>query len=143
MDYSPRIDIEETITTAGTIAEKKFDRTIVRRSSFSNFEKVAEAVSVSFMQTHKDLETLLDMAMEVRFCSDLESTLKRWKFYRRQSWINFNVLMIRKSEDQAEDHLEALGSLRMVQTGEYPHPRVLHAVIHQIMMVGSVMHILI
>ena len=140
------------------IPKKTFKRPIVRRSCIPppenlglsinskvdvRLEEITAGVTVSFLQTYKDLETLLDMDLEIQFCSDLKSTLQHPRKILTNSRVNFNFFMNRKEKDPAKDHLDALGSLRCINSYQYPHPQVLHTVIHQIMMVGSVMHILI
>ena len=156
-DAVVELDVEKSITLAGNreteseknteIPKKIFKRTIVRRSCILpsenvgvstndlRVEEVAGGVIVPFLQTYKDLETLLDMDLEIRFCSDLNSTLQHPRNILRNSLCNFNFFMNRKSKDPSNDHLDALGSLRCINSYQYPHPLVFHSIIHKIILV--------
>ncbi len=145
------IDASTTETTDHEVPIKDtLKRSIVRRSAIRsskkeslsinskivvNVEEITLAVTAAFHQNHKDLEALLDMKLETRFCSNFQLTMNHPKSLLANSFrTNFNFFMNRKNKD-TRDYLEALGSQRCVSPYQYSHPDVLHTIIHQIMKV--------
>lgn len=137
------------------VPQKTLMKNIVRRSAIRssenpslsinskvvvNLEEITSGVTVAFQQTYKDLETLLDMQLGTRFCSNLQMTMDHPRNLLANSFrTNFNFFMNRKDKDTTKDCLEALGSLRCISRYQYPHPDVLHTIIHQIMKVGNLL----
>lgn len=119
---------------------------IVRRSALNTTEKNGLSISpkiivgleeieagavVAFRETYKDIETLLDLNLDVTICPDIKKTLQITKrVLPNNSHANFKFYMNRKPVE----HIEALRSQR-VDCYQYPHALDLHTVIHEILRV--------
>jgi hypothetical protein len=119
---------------------------IVRRSALNTTEKNGLSISpkiivgleeieagavVAFRETYKDIETLLDLNLDVTICPDIKKTLQIIKrVLPNNSHANFKFYMNRKPVE----HIEALRSQR-VDCYQYPHALDLHTVIHEILRV--------
>lgn len=126
--------------------QKACQRRIVRRSQLHAAEKNGLSITskitvgleeinagavVAFRQTYQDIETLLDLKLDVRICPDFNKALQIPKRVLPNSFhVNFNFFMKRKPVE----HIEALRSQR-IDCHRYSHAVDLHSVIYGILMV--------
>lgn len=131
----PKETLKRSIVRRSAIRSAKNHSLSINSKIVVNLEEITLGVTAAFHQNHKDLEALLDMKLEARFCSNFQLTMNHPRSLLANSFrTNFNFFMNRKKKD-TRDYLEALGSQRCVSPFQYPHPDVLHTIIHQIVKV--------
>ena len=148
------VNVDEAITKAKPQADKQAEISkkavrIVRRSALNTteenglsisskiivgLEEIHAGAAVAFRETHKDIETLLDLNLDMAVCPNVKKALQiSTRNLQNDPHVNFKFFMNRKPAS----HIEALRSLR-VDCYQYPHAVDLHTVIHKILMVKQI-----
>lgn len=96
-------------------------------------EEISAAAAVAFRQTYRDIETMMDMNLDIRISPDFKWCMTNSKCALPNRFhVNFRFFMKR---GESGDHNGALSSLRAVNHLYYPNAQDLHTTIHEVLMV--------
>ena len=96
-------------------------------------EEISSSAVVAFQHIYKNIETLLDMNLDVRTAPNIEWCVENPRcLLPNRSHVNFRFFMKR---GECGDHIGALNALRTVSYRYYPHAQDLHAIVHDILKV--------
>lgn len=102
---------------------------IARVSSkiLADHEEVKQAAKAAYVETHRSLETLLDMRLDRRLCFDLKPANEcNRSVLANRYHVNFGFFM------QRENYEGAVGSLRCITYNHYPNKHDLHGVLYKV-----------
>lgn len=104
----------------------------ISKKMLADYEATRQGARLAYMDSHKDLETLLGMQLDRRLCPDLSQAIScERNVLSNRYHVNFEFFM------QRDDYEAAVSSMRSVSRNHYPNKKDLHAILYSIIEVTS------